>query len=377
MGSLHPLLPRTLNRRQLLAGAAVVAASPRRGRAQEPGSILRLLCWGGYDHPEATAAFRQETGVQVHATYIGANDEIFLRLRAGGIGRYDLVTPQNGVIRPLAEAGLIQPIDPGRLPNAAALLPTFRDPDWAVIDGQVYAVPYLWGAAPLIYNADVLARPPASWLDLQSQDYRGQIVMHDDGLGHLKIWNRVLGAEDPARVSPAELTQAADVLISIKSQQVVAFSPDMGALAGILARGEAGLATLGWASVPSMEVAREANLQLAYPQPGTFSFCDSFCLAANAPNVDVAYAFIDAMLAAGAQASVTAAVGRGTVSAEAVPLLDPGTRGLYPYDDLAPFFELNPFFGFPPVHDDGSGLATYVDWVNAWERVRNAQMEAG
>ncbi|MGH2561385.1 MAG: ABC transporter substrate-binding protein [Thermomicrobiales bacterium] len=366
---------RSTNRRRLMAGAAAFVAA-RSGRAHAQDNILRLLCWGGYDDPAATAGFREQTGVGIHSTIIGANDEIFLRMRARGPGRYDLVTPQNGVVHLLAEAGLIQPIDLGRLTRTASLLPAFQNPDWAIVDDQLYAVPYLWGAVPMVYNADLLAPPPARWLDLQSQDYRGLIAMHDDGLGHFKIWNRVLGAADPVRVTTSQLADTTDVLISIKSQQVVAFSPDMGAIAGILARGEAALATLGWPATPTMDVAQDANLQLAYPQPGSFSFCDNFCLATGAPNIDAAYAFIDHMLSAEAQATVAAAVVRGVVSGEAAPLLEPSLRALHPYDDLDPFFELNPIVGFPPVHDDDSGIATYVDWVNAWERVRYARMDA-
>ncbi|MGH2532189.1 MAG: ABC transporter substrate-binding protein [Thermomicrobiales bacterium] len=368
-------LRKSINRRRLVAGAAaLVAARSARARAQD--NIVRMLCWGGYDAPAATQTFRDETGFEIHSTIIGANDEIFLRMRARGPGRYDLVTPQNGVVRPLAEAGLIQPIDVGRLTRIASLLPAFQQPDWAMVDDQVYAVPYLWGAAPMVYNADLLARPPARWLDLQSDDYRGLVAMHDDGLGHLRIWNRVLGAEDPVRVTTSRLADTTELLISIKARQVMAFSPDMGAIAGILARGEASIATVGWPAVPTMEIAQDADLRLAYPQPGAFSFCDSFCLATGAPNVDAAYALIDHMLSPEAQGTVSAAVVRGVVNRDAVPLLDPALRGLHPYDNLDPFFELNPLLGFPPVHDDDSGIASYVDWVNAWERVRYARMDA-
>lgn len=378
MNAHHRWLKSSISRRGVLLGAAALAAAVRPGRAQEADAakVVRFLCWGGYDEARTLASFRDQTGIAVQSNHIGANDEIFLRLRAGGLGRYDLVTPQNGVVRLLAEAGLIQPLDLGRLTRTASLLPVFQQPEWAVVEDRVYAVPFLWGAVPMIYNAGLLDPPPASWLDLQSQDYRGRIAMHDDGLGHFKIWNRVLGAQDPTRVSTATLTRTANVLISIKSQQVAVFTPSMGEIAGALARGEALLATVGWASAPRMEAAQDANLQLAYPLPGTFSFCDSFCLAANAPNVDGAYAFIDHMLSAAAQAAVAGWVARGVVAADAVSQLDPATRALHPYEDLAPFFQLNPLVGFPPTHDDGSGLAIYVDWVNAWERVRYARMEA-
>src|SRR4051794_41642717 len=104
-----------LTRRRLLGGAAALgaggigAAWVRRStsRAQNDGErrTLRLLCWQGYDDPEVTREFREQHDVEIEATYLGANDEIFTFLRADGIGQFDVVTPHNGVVKALVEVG--------------------------------------------------------------------------------------------------------------------------------------------------------------------------------------------------------------------------------------------------------------------------------
>jgi hypothetical protein len=60
---------------------------------------------------------------------------------------------------------------------------------------------------------------------------------------------------------------------------------------------------------------------------------------------------------------------QGTVNEQAIPLLSIDARALYHYDQLDHFFELNPHLGLPPIQHAAEGMATYVDWVEAWERV--------
>jgi spermidine/putrescine-binding protein len=122
-----------------------------------------------------------------------------------------------------------------------------------------------------------------------------------------------------------------------------------------------------------MAVAKDKPVQIAHPLPGDFTFCDNLCLVAGAPQPDAAHAFIDYMTSPEVQARAMNRMHRGVVNAQAVPLLDEGIRALFPYDDLGPFFEVNPLLGFPPLGDNDEGFATYTDWVNGWERVRTAK----
>jgi putative spermidine/putrescine transport system substrate-binding protein len=374
-----------LTRRTLLAGGTVLGlgagATLVRSRSGAQGNqdgkrTLRLLCWPGYDDAEVIRAFREQHDVAIESDYVGANDEFFTFLRAGGLGHYDVVTPHNGIVRPLAEAELIQPLDEALLPNAEGLFPRFHWPDWVMgaDDGRLYGAPFLWGTSPMVYAAAHVKTPPAEWLDIQGTRYRGKIVMTDDGLGHFLIWNAAMGHDDPTRVTVAQLFATTDLLISIKRDRAAGYVGAMNDVARLLADGTAWVSTIGWESTPDLPGAKGADLRVTHPRPGDYSFCDNLCLAAAAPHPDLAHAFVDYMLAPATQAKLINTLERGTVNARAVALLEPTARALYTYDDLDAVFALSPLRGFPPLHDAGDGIATYVDWVMAWERVRFAAL---
>lgn len=363
----------SFSRRTLLAATA--AGLLLSTRSSSAATQLRILCWPAYDNAVATSAFRRDRDATIRANHIGANDEIFTFLRAGGLGVYDAVTPSNGLVQPLARAGLIQPLDMERLPNAAALLPAFQSPGWAMVDGQQYGLPLSWRTNPLVYNAESLATPPGLWTDLASERFRGKVVMIDDVIGHFTIWNRALGAADPARVTKTQLSDTAKLLTTIKRARALAYVGNFNDVATRLATGGGWASTTGQEIVPWLPQAGDANLQLARPGPGDFSVCDCLCIPTRAPNPELAYAYLDAMIAADAQAALANALYRATVSSAAIQLLSSDARGLFGYDDLDRVFAISPLFGFPPLEEEDE-LATYVDWVVAWDRIRFTPLQA-
>ncbi len=365
-----------LSRRRLLqaAGGAALAASalrPATGRAQD-GGTLNIMCWQGYDGPNANKAFLEQTGATINATYLGSNDEIFATLRAGGLGEIDLVTPYHGYVKNLFEAGLLQEIDYSRLPNTADYIPLFLKPGWNTFDGKTYSAPFVWGTGPMIYNTEFIPDAPKEWMDVMLPEYTGKVVMTDDALGHYLIWNQVTGAKDPTQVTQEELDKTTQLLIEIKTKQARAFSPNMGDMADIMARGEAWLSTIGWEAIPAFPVAAGASLKYTHPAPGDFTFVDSYCLVKDAPNPDTAYAFMNHMLSPEAQAIAMDDMDSATVNLEAIPLLNEATRALFPYDNLDEIFKVAPVWGFPPLEDQGDGIVTYNGWLEAWEQVRAA-----
>ena len=59
--------------------------------------------------PSTTSPRRKD--ITLNTTYIGNNDEIITKLRSGGIGQIDIVTPYMGYIPLLAKLDVIQAID--------------------------------------------------------------------------------------------------------------------------------------------------------------------------------------------------------------------------------------------------------------------------
>ena len=351
-------------------GAAVVAAPTlgraRGARAAEP---VRCLLWWDYITGETIEQFRAATGMDLFARGIGANDEIFTFLRAAP-GRYSVVSPHQGLIRGLLDVGLLQPINPAKLPHLAEVDPRLDDDRWFTIDGRRYGVPLVYGTSPLVTSATTMPTPPAGWEELRSRAYRGKLGMLDDGLGHLFHWGGALGYPDPAAMTLDELTDLTADLVALKRDQVRIFTPSIGVIAAALASGEILAATTGWEGLPLVPEAAEGELRLSHPAPRDYGYLHALCIPADAPDVDGAHRMIDFMLQADQQAALATRVKRGVVNLGALPMLHDTVAPYIGHPDLDATLAASPVTAFPPLTGREEGKATYVDWVNAWERVR-------
>lgn len=371
-----------VTRRHILAGGAAAGLAGLPGifdwaNAQEDEGPprLRILGWSQHVDPQITARFRERTGAVIDVTPIGALEDVAVFLRAGGVGYFDLVIPTLGLLRPLAEAELTSALDDAALPNLDGLLPPFQRMDLTLQGDVRVGVPLLWGSLPLAYAPDAIENPPDTWLDLINPMYAGKVVMADDLLGHFWIWNRALGAPDPTRVTRGQLSQTATLLMDIKTNLAVRFeSTVLGALRSV-AEGRGALSTVGWQSAPLVPAADQHPLATRHPAPGDASFCDCLAVVRDAPQRELAHAFIDDMISAETQARLISRLRWGTVAAGAVDQLDLEVRDLYDYANLDGILSISPLYGYPPLSDDGNDTATYVDWVAAWDRIRSAEIE--
>jgi spermidine/putrescine transport system substrate-binding protein len=357
-----------ISRRTLLAGSLAAGAGPRLLRRAVAAEPIRMLLWWDYVGPEDIERYREQTGGDLFIRGIGANDEIFTFLRAGR-NRYSVISPHQGLIGLLHELDLIQPINPAKLPHLSEIDPRFNDDRWFLIDGERYGVPLAYGSSPLVYNAATLPTPPAEWRDLLSPDYIGKLAMIDDGLGHLMHWSHALGFPDPSELTRDHLTELLAQLTVMKRSQVRLFTDSLGEMATALVRGEVLATTTGWEGLPLVEEAQGGDLRLAHPLPGDYGYIHALCIPADAPDVAGAHRFIDFMLQAEQQASLANRVKRAVINQEAVPLLAEPVRALYNYADLDAMLSLSPVLSFPPMTSP-DGVATYLDWIQGWERIR-------
>ena len=338
---------------------------------EKVGGTLNLVVWDGYDDKQAAKDFLSKNNVKLASTYIGNNEEIFTKLRGGGVCQIDLVTPYNGYIKVLQGAELLTPLDYARLPNTKTYIENFDQPDWLMFDGKPYGAPYIWGTDPMMYDAKVIKEPPESWLDVRKPEYKGKVVMVDDTLGQIMVWGRVLGYEDPTKITKEELDAVIDLLIDIKKNHARTVAPSWGDMADIMARGDAVISTGGWEAISMFAEKKGADIRFTHPKEGDFAWTDSWCICKDAPNEATAYAFVDRMISPEAQAIVAKNLASGTVNEAAIELMDEKTRSIYPYENLESVFEKAPNFDIPPREPEG-GLTTLDDWNKAWERFRAA-----
>jgi spermidine/putrescine transport system substrate-binding protein len=360
-----------LRRATVLAGAAMGLPLLRSADALASlvaAQTLNLLVWQGYDDAKAALPLKKK-GVKINAQYVANNDEFITKLRGGGLGRYDIVTPYFGYIVPLVKANLITPIDYTMLPYSRAYIKQFYKPKWNTFNGQTYSAPLVWGDTPIVYRPDLLKKLPASWLDLRKPYYKGKVVMWDDGYGHILLFSKVIhGPAHPNLMTKSQLSDVVKVLKEIK-KNAVTIAPSHGDAADIIARGDGALQTEGWAYVKALIEKKGKPAALYTPKEGSFVWCDSYCIARNAPHEDVAYQFINTMNSAKGQGIIGTDVASGVTNRQAIRYQSPDVRKLYRYTGTEAFFKKNGFYGIPPLTPTGK-LTTLSDWNKAWENVK-------
>lgn len=364
-----------VSRRDMMKGAAALSALAATGltvrHAQAAGAVS-IFGWQDYDAGLRVGDFLQREGIEIAFTPIGNNDEIISRLSAGGAGQIDIVTPYMGYIPFMVAADLLEPVDESKVPNLAKVPEVFRNDSNLIVNGKRYAVPFTWGSGPMAYDPAVISSAPESWMDVFKPEYKGKVGMMDDPIGN-QMLAAILAtdAEVPTMLTQEQLNQATEFLIKLKKEQVRQVAVSWGELANALARNEVVITFSGGEFLKKFAGEAGKTIEFTYPKEGTFAWLDSYCFAKGAPNLEAAHKCADQVLSVEGQVAFGEKTFQAIVIPEAVEKLQPATRALYPYDNLAEFEKKAKFFPMPPLEPDGKH-ASYADWQAAYQRFKAA-----
>ncbi len=370
--------PRNVTRRAFLkttalagVGAFVVGCQPRAsgtvGGEFKDGTI-NYLGWEGYDYEGAMASLVAANNIVVNSTYGGSNNEIFSKLNASGGGQYDIVSIYHGTIAAMVENDLLQPIDTSLVAHWNDLMPSFRNQPWQVIDGTIYSVPFTWGNTPNAYNPAFVPGGIESWSDLKKEEFKERIVILDEGLQEMDIALIATGADVSQLVTKEELERAVEWYLPLKAN-ARAIVPSYGEMADMLAREEAWLTSGVWVAVVEWVAEKGVVIDWSVPVEGTYGWCDNYVIPKGA-NLDAAYAFINQMTSPEGQAELAVYLNQSMVNTKVVPLLPEEMQAAY--DTVEADLAKTPFPPDPPQSSDDPNLATYGDYVAAWERVKTS-----
>jgi spermidine/putrescine transport system substrate-binding protein len=365
----------SLSRRDLMKGAAALGAIVATGSMSRDASAagaVSMFGWQDYDAGLRVGDFLQREGIEVSFTPIGNNDEIISRLSAGGAGQVDIVTPYMGYIPFMVAAELLEPIDESLVPNLANVPEVFRDDSNLIVNGTRYAVPFTWGSGPMAYDPAVIATAPESWMDIFKPEYKGKVGMMDDPIGN-QMLAAILAtdAEVPTMLTADQLDQATEFLIKLKKDAVRQVAVSWGELANALARNEVVITFSGGEFLKKFAADAGKQIEFTYPKEGTFAWLDSYCIAKGAPNIEAAHKCANQAIDVDGQVAFGEKTFQAIVVREAVDELQPSTRSLYPYDNLAEFEQKAKFFPMPPLEPDGKH-ASYTDWQTAYQKFKAA-----
>jgi spermidine/putrescine-binding protein len=244
---------------------------------------LNIFVWTEYIPTEWKECYELVYGVSINHDEYSSNEEMYAKLSAGG-STYDLVQPTDYIIGLMIRQGLLQKLDQAKLPMAN------YDPNYLDLEfdpGNVYTVPYMAGNDAIIYNADAVANPPASYADLWRPEYAGRLVMLDDSRVIIGMTLLTLGY-DVNTTDPAQLEEAKNKLSELVPG-VKLFDSDSPKTALIAGDVDLGVTWTGEAFTANQE---NPAFTYVYPTEGAIFWQDNWAIPTGASHLDAVYAWI-------------------------------------------------------------------------------------
>ena len=143
---------------------------------------LRLFIWPDYMDPQILQEFEQTYGVRVVTDYYDNNEALIAKLKAGGIGQYDVIVASDYAIEVLESGTLLLSLDHTHIPNIKNLDARFRALPFD--SANLYSVTYQWGTTGLGVRMDLLrdsTAPLDTWaVAFDERAAQGPLVMLAD-----------------------------------------------------------------------------------------------------------------------------------------------------------------------------------------------------
>ncbi len=325
--------PWSVTRRRVLA-SLLAAPALLRGRRAAAADTLRVTAYDGFVPPDVQRRFEADTGTPVRIRLAASQaPELALLTTERDHPVTDLCTVVGSRLHQFVEAGVIEPLDTGRLRNWNRLNPLYAEADWNRVNGAVMGVPLVIGANVLVYDTREISPAPDSWDAMFDPRYRSRTTYDvEDFL----LCTMLLQGADPTFVSyvgdPAAAKRAVDAardkLVASKSQ-VVRFFDEGGELQQMLLGGDAVLAQT-YSSAPARLILAGQPFRRAVPREGSMAFVYTFAVVKGAPNRDAAYRFLDTLLGTpGAEAMLTRSAGYASAFRDAGAGLTEVERAAY------------------------------------------------
>lgn len=156
----------------------------RPARAADVDSILRYMCWEGYNDSNVVIPFEKQHNVQLNIDLIVDSPTGFASLLAGGGEAFDVVSIDSPWVRLMGEKGLCHFLDSEEFKEVYENLYTqFHHPFIPLMQhGKITGVPTRWGwIGPTINTVYTHEKEFESYAPCFDRKYRGKIGVMDWG----------------------------------------------------------------------------------------------------------------------------------------------------------------------------------------------------
>lgn len=285
--------PSSLSRRHFLqvsacAGAGLVAAaSPLTAFGQSSGSLV-VSNWGGDWNSNIMKAMEtpalERNGVTVRRDLASAPSRKSKLLAERNLprGSVDIAHFTDADAYELQAQGALEEIDYSKIPNAEHLMPGMR--------GRFF-VPWVFSGVELIYNPNKIATPPTSYADLLKPEYAGRVGLIDQiYFNYLYAFSLVGGG------TMKDISKAFPLLLELKNKVQPRIYPSHQQLAAAMQAEEVWISANYKARAAQWE-ADGLPIRGAYPKEGGIAIQFGVVIPKRAPNKELAYRYINEMLA--------------------------------------------------------------------------------
>ncbi|BCS89584.1 ABC transporter substrate-binding protein [Pseudodesulfovibrio sediminis] len=256
------------------ATGALMAGLPGMSMASSAKEV-NWLTWENLAYDKYIADFVKSSGISIQKGFIGSDDEQFAKIRAGGGSDWDLITPGLDKVELYVAAGLLQPLDLAKIPNAAKLYSPFKNTSLGKKDGQTYGIPFYWGINPIVYRADLMDEEP-DWSTLfEGTKYKGRLAMRDYALEGIAIAAMYVGIDRDRifKMDDKELAECKKACISQK-KLLRTYWNSIADLTNLFAAGEV-VCAFSWVPPYYDLRAKGIDMGMAKPKEGVIGWCDT------------------------------------------------------------------------------------------------------
>lgn len=247
--------------------------------------------------------FESESGTKVGLTTALGSEA--LTLIRGDSAVFDVAYMDLAIVEQAKEAGLLQTIDLGKVPNAGDLYPL-------AVDEENYWLAYITSMSGIAYNTDQVTEAPTSWEDLWDDKYAGHVAISNVAgtVGYqFLVQAAKMNGGDETNIDPGfeAIERLMPNVVSIYN------TPDE--MSRLLTSGEAWIGPW-YADRTGALKASGAPVAFVEPEEGAIAVISTMVIPKDAVNVEGAHEYINFQLAADVNSEFVQATGLGPVNAQ-------------------------------------------------------------
>ena len=254
---------------------------------------VNVYNWGEYisdgsdGSVDVNKLFEELTGVKVNYSTFASNEEMYVKLKVGGI-QYDVIIPSDYMIERLIRENLVRKLNFKNIPAHTNIAKRFKNLPFDPT-GE-YSLAYTWGVTGIIYNKSLVSESEdmIDWKILFDKKYQGQILMYYNPRDAFGIAQAYLGYSLNT-TNESELRECAKLL---KTQKPLVQSYVMDEMYDKMEAGEAAIGVY-YAGDSLTMIDNNPDLNFVIPKKGANLFVDSICIPASSGSPELGEMYIN------------------------------------------------------------------------------------